>query len=311
MSLRSEANLHGIPTKRYDLIREGLIVFIVLAVVIIVLAMLFGSPDYPAVRGEDVAQRQPIAYLKTSANILAGNSSIQGYGPPYTANSGNAQQLLGFAPAAWLGVTIPINPPEDLILKPLARVALLNDVVAGALRTYRAASSNQQQSWLKAYLAALDKATVANGQVQVPAGEYGPVDKLMKGMLNLGRAGLLEGALESGVRLPYALDFTRSLLFFQDDVDHNVAQTLDMLGGQWGISHETGDYPGAWWLWPYTLLYQIPVISISPNGDLQAGAIMSVFFLVMLFMPFIPILNRLPRWLGVYKLIWRDWYRRQ
>ena len=311
MSLRSEANLHGIPTKRYDLIREGLIVFIVLAVVIIVLAMLFGSPDYPAVRGEDVAQRQPIAYLKTSANILAGNSSIQGYGPPYTANSGNAQQLLGVAPAAWPGVTIPIDPPEDLILKPLARVALLNDVVAGALRTYRAASSNQQQSWLKAYLAALDKATVANGQVQVPAGGYGPVDKLMKGMLNLGRAGLLEGALESGVRLPYALDFTRSLLFFQDDVDHNVAQTLDMLGGQWGISHETGDYPGAWWLWPYTFLYQIPVISISPNGDLQAGAIMSVFFLVMLFMPFIPILNRLPRWLGVYKLIWRDWYRRQ
>jgi hypothetical protein len=22
-----------------------------------------------------------------------------------------------------------------------------------------------------------------------------------------------------------------------------------------------------------------------------------------------PVLNRLPRWLGLYKLIWRDWYR--
>jgi len=308
MSVQSAANLRGIPTKPYDLIREGLIVFIVLAVVIIVLAVLFGSPDYPAVRGEDVASRQPIVYLKTGANILAGNSSIQGYGPPYTPNPGNAQQLWSIAPATWLGVTIPINPPEDLVLQPLARVALLNDDVAEALRAYRGASSGEPQSWMKAYLAALDRATVASGQVQVPTGEYGPVGTLMNGMLNLGRAGLLEGALESSARLPYALDFTRSLLFFQDDVDHNVAQTLDMLGAQWGISHETGDYPGAWWLWPYTLLYQIPVISISPNGDLQSGAIMSVFFLVMLFMPFVPVLNRLPRWLGIYKLIWRDWY---
>jgi hypothetical protein len=197
------------------------------------------------------------------------------------------------------------------VLKPLARLALLNDGVAGALRIYREASSSQQQSWMKAYLAALNKATVANGQVQVPAGEYGPVETLMKGMLNLGRAGLLEGALESGARLPYALDFTRSLLFFQDSVDHNVAQTLDMLGRQWGISHETGYYPGAWWLWPYTLLYQIPPMSTAPNGDLQVGAIMTAVFLVMLFMPFVPVLNRLPRWLGIYKLIWRDWYRRQ
>ncbi len=311
MSLRSEANLRGTPMKPYDLIREGLIVFFVVAVVIIALAVLFGSPDYPAVRAKDVARRQPIAYLKTSANILAGNSSIQGYGPPYTPNPGNAQRLWGVAPATWLGVTIPLNPAEGLVLKPLARVALLNDSVAGALRTYRRASFDQQQSWTKAYLTALDKATVANGQVQVPAGEYGPVDTLMKGMLDLGRAGLLEGALESGAQLPYALDFTRPLLFFQDDVDHNVARTLDMSGDQWGISHETGDYPGAWWLWPYTLLYQIPPMSTSPNGDLQAGAIMTAVFLVMLFMPFMPILNRLPRWLGVYKLIWRDWYRRQ
>jgi hypothetical protein len=27
-------------------------------------------------------------------------------------------------------------------------------------------------------------------------------------------------------------------------------------------------------------------------------------------MPFIPGLNRLPHWLKVYRLIWRDWYQR-
>lgn len=33
-------------------------------------------------------------------------------------------------------------------------------------------------------------------------------------------------------------------------------------------------------------------------------------FLILLLMQFIPSLNRLPRWLPVYKLIWRDRFRR-
>ena len=195
-------------------------------------------------------------------------------------------------------------------MQPLARVDLLNPAVGDALRTYQAAAPAQQQIWLKAYLAALDTATGAGGQVQLPAGEYGPVPPLMTGILDLGWAGLLEGALADAVRLPFTLDFTRALLFFQDDVDHSVASSLDMLGGLWGISHETGPYPGAWWLWPYTFFHQIPPMSTSPNGDLQAGVIILGLFLGTVFTPFVPIVNRLPRWLGVYRLIWWDWYRR-
>jgi hypothetical protein len=311
MSKKSEATLRGIPMRPYDLLREGLIVLAILAVIIVVLAVVFRSPDYPTVRGEDVAKVQPIAYLKTAANILAGNSSIEGYGPPYTSDTANAQEIVGIAPANWFGVTIPIDPAQDLVLNPLARVAVLNNDVSGALQTYQSATSDQQQAWLKAYLAALDKATEDGGAVQLPSGDYGPVDALMNGMLNLGRAGLLEGALESGSSLPYTLDSTRSLLFFQDGVDQNVAESLDMLGEQWGLGHETGSYPGAWWLWPYTFLYQVPPMSTSDNGDLLVGVIMLAFFVFLLLIPFIPIINRLPRWLGVYKLIWRDWYRRK
>jgi hypothetical protein len=311
MSRRSEAYLQGIPSKPYDLLREGLFLLLLWWAVILILALLLGSPDYPAVRGEDVAQRQPLAFVKTGANILAGNSSLQDYGPPYSPDTGNAQRFLGVAPADWSGVSRPLDPPRDLVLQPLGRVALLNPAVGEALRTYQAASPAQQQAWLKAYLAALDKATVAGGQVQLPAGEYGPVPVLMTGLLDLGRAGLLEGALADAARLPFPLDFTRALLFFQDDVDHSVAGSLDMLGGLWGISHETGPYPGAWWLWPYTFFYQIPPMSASPNGDLQVGVIILLLFLGTVFTPFVPILNRLPRRLGVYRWIWRDWYRDQ
>ena len=309
MNPRAEANLRGIPMKPYDLIREGVIAFGVVAIVILVLTIIFSSPDYPTVRGQDVAQRQPLAYLRTSANILAGNSSISGYGPPYTNNPANAQQVLGIAPATWFGVTIPIDPPQDFILKPLSRVAVLNNDVAGALQSYQAASSNQQQAWLTAYLAALDQATVTGGQVQLPSGDYGPVETLMDGMLNLGRAGLLEGSLDANTWLPFNLNFTRSLLFFQDDVDASVATSLDMTGELWGVSHETGPYPGAWWLWPYTFLYQVPPFSTSDNADLQVSLITMFLFLVTLFAPYIPVINRIPRWLGIYKLIWRDWYK--
>jgi hypothetical protein len=310
MGQKSDENLRGVPMNPYDLIREGMIVFGILAALIFVLAIVLGSPDYPTVRAEDIANRQPIAYLKTSANILAGNSEIQNYGPPYTRDNANAQEVLGVAPATWFGVTIPVNPIQDFILKPLKEMAVFDTNVAKALQTYQAASPDQQQSWLKAYLAGLDKATLKNGEVQIPNGDYGPVPAMMNGMLDLGRAGLLEGALESNELLPYNLNFTRSLLYFQDDVYHNVAASLNMLGETWGISHETGPYPGAWWLWPYTFLYQVPPMSNSPNGDLQVVLIVLVaLVLVPIFLPFIPILNRIPRWLGIYKLIWRDWYR--
>ncbi|MGA2284666.1 MAG: hypothetical protein ABSG55_00150 [Dehalococcoidia bacterium] len=309
MSKRSEAYFRGVPTKPYDIVREGLIVLALAIVAVVILAAVFSSPDYPTVRGEDVANLQPLAYLQTSANILAGNHSVQDYGPPYTSDTENSQSLYGVAPATWFGVTNPVDPSQDLVLKPLQRVAILKPDVGNALDTYNAASADQQQAWVSAYLDALDGATVDSGVVTVPAGDYGPVATMMNGMLALGRAGLLEGALTAGDRLPYTLDNTKSLLFFSDDVDAGVADTLDMTGDQWGVSNETGRFPGAWWLWPYAFLYHIRPISSSPNADLEAIGISAAALLLLLLLPFIPILNRLPRVLRIHRLIWRDWYR--
>lgn len=310
MSTPSEVYLRDIPKKRYDLLKEGLIVLGVVLVLIVVLASIFGSPDYPTVRGEDVAKLQPVNYLKTCTDILAGNASIQDYGPPYNADTSNSQRIGFFAPEDWPGVTIPINPQQDFIIKPLERVAVLDEGTATALQTFNSATVDQQNSWLSNFQAALDTATVENGQVLIPLGDYGPVSKMMDSMLALGRAGLLEGALQSNGRLPYATDNTNSLLFFQDDVYANVATQLDLTGPQWGIIHETGNYPGAWWLWPYAIFYHIPPMSSSPNGDLQVGLIMIVIFLVLLLLPFIPGLNRIPHGIKIYRLIWRDWYKK-
>ncbi len=311
MSRRSDEYQAGVPQKSYDLLFEGVIVFVAVLVVVVVFAATVGSPDYPTVRGEDVANLQPIAFSKTATTILAGKSSLQTYGPPYTNDTQNAQEILGISPATWAGVRIPIDASKAFVIRPLTRLAIIVPDIAAALEAYQSASNEQRAAWNQAYLDALDHAGLANGQVTVAAGEYGPVPVMIQGLRRLAEAGLLEGALQADSRLPYALDNTKPLLFFQDDVDESVAERLDLLGNQWGLVHETGFYPGAWWIAPYSFFYQIPPMSSSANADLEVGLIMVALFLLLIFLPVIPGLNRIPRALRLYRLIWRDWYRRQ
>ncbi|BBJ28474.1 hypothetical protein [Athalassotoga saccharophila] len=49
MSRKTDEYFKDVPMKSYDLIKEGLIVFGVVSALIIVLAVIFGSPDYPTV----------------------------------------------------------------------------------------------------------------------------------------------------------------------------------------------------------------------------------------------------------------------
>jgi hypothetical protein len=311
MSRKSDEYLKGVPMKPYDLVREGVIALGIVAVLVVVLAIAFKAPDAPTVRGEDVAKQHPLDFLKTSTDFLSGESGLQSYGPPYTKDQDNVQKIAGIGPANWLGVRLPLDAARDMVIGPLERVAVLNKEVAAALAAWKAASEDSQKAWTKAYSDALDKAEESNGQVKVAAGDYGPVPILMNGMLDLAKAGLLEGALTSNERLPYTLDNTRAMLFFQEDVDQNVADTYDMKGTQWGITHEVGRFPGPWWLWPYAIWYQIPPLTTSPNADVIVGSLMVLFFLLLFFAPFIPVLKHLPKWIGIYRIIWRDWYERQ
>jgi hypothetical protein len=311
MSRTSDDYLRGVPTKPYDLVREGVIALGIIAAGVIVLAIIFKSPDAPTVRGEDIAKNHPLDYLKTATDFLSGESGLQAYGPPYTKDTDNLMKVLGFAPATILGVTAPLDAQKDLIIAPLEKVAVLNNDVAAALKVWGAASEDEQKAWTKAYSDALDKAEEGDGGVKVAAGTYGPVPVMMMGMLDLGRAGLLEGALTSSERLPYTLDNSRAMLFFQEGPDSDFAQSVDMLGTQWGITHEVGNLPGPWWLWPYAIWYQFPVIAKDSNADAIVGSLMVLLFLLLLFAPFIPVLKHLPRWIPIYRIIWRDWYAKR
>jgi hypothetical protein len=68
-----------------------------------------------------------------------------------------------------------------------------------------------------------------------------------------------------------------------------------MTGSQRGITPEVRNYPASWLLRPYPIWHQIPGLSGNPNSDLITTLGTLAFFLILLFSPFDPHLNRIPR----------------
>jgi hypothetical protein len=131
----------------------------------------------------------------------------------------------------------------------------------------------------------------------------------MSNLLAMARSGALDGALISTSRF-YQTNFTKALLFLSDGTYlESLAAKENLLGSQWGMMNETGNYPGQAWLWLYTFWYQVTPFTTSSSADAQIWAIMAVLSLALVCIPFIPGLRTLPRRLGVYRLIWRDYYR--
>jgi hypothetical protein len=292
----------------YDLVKEFIIAFVVVAVLVVGLAVIFGSPDDTPVTVKSWSTSDPVDFAQTAITELDGTSGTATYGPPYNSTSGASQSIGPFSPESWFGVHHPINTAGDYVTDPLKTLPN-NPRVQAAVDEYTAASSAQQAKWTAAYETAVAKASYANGVLTVPAGPYGPVSTMIAGLTSMARSGALDGALLSS-RQFYGTDYTKPLLFIADGTYlANLAQAQHLSGDQWGMMNETGNYPGQAWLWLYTLWYQVPPMNSSSNGDLQVWAIMMILTLGLVLLPFIPGLRSIPRWSRVYRLIWRQHYR--
>ena len=299
----------GVKMIRYDLIKEFVLAFLVVSLVVVGLAGIFSSPDDPAVTIQTWAAAQPIDFVTTAASELAYTSGTAQYGPPYSNTADAAQAVGPIMPQAWAGVGTPIDTAKDFVLRPLGFAAVGNPSLTAALQTYGAASADQQQTWLTNYSTALADATVVSDQVTVASGEYGPVPDLMTGMLGLARTGALDGLLLSSGTL-YQTDFTRPLLFMGDgEYLSGLAADQHLTGDQWGMMNETGQYPGQTWLWLFSFWYQIPPFNTAANTDLLVILLMIGLTTLLALVPFIPGLRDIPRWVPIYRIIWRRYYR--
>jgi len=295
---------HDFPTRHYDLVKEFVIALLAMTLLTGALALVFSSPDEKPITMARWAQAAPDDVIATAAGELAGTTTSATYGPPYN-HAAEGQKVLGIPLQKWGGVRIPVNS-QDLVLQPLASLAG-DPAVNQALSTWKGASAKQQQAWATAYTDALDKA--GGKPSSVPAGDYGPVPALAAGLLAMASSGGLEGALTSSGNF-YGGDQTRSLLLLADGAyleDTAVAQHLG--GDQWGMMNEVGNYPGQPWMWLYTFWYQVKPFSTSDNADAQVWALMMLLTLLLMFIPFIPGLRSIPRWIPIHRLVWREWYR--
>ncbi|HXY43552.1 MAG TPA: hypothetical protein VEH29_05155 [Acidimicrobiales bacterium] len=294
------------PSVRYDVFKEVTVCFVVVLILVAALSAIFSSPDEHPVTVKSWSTADPADFLQTAITELAGTSATGSYGPPYTTTPGVSQKLGPISLESLAGTRIPINTAQDFVIGPL--LTLPNaPALDAAIATFKAASAKQQASWESAYatIAASPSFTGFN----VKPGAYGPVGLMMSQLLSMARSGALDGALLASPQL-YDTNYTKPLLFIQDGgYLPNLASAQNLTGNQWGMMNETGSYPGQAWLWLYTLWYQVPPMNTSANGDVEVWAIMMVLTVLLALVPFIPGLRSIPRWTGLYRLVWRRYYR--
>jgi hypothetical protein len=294
--------------KPYDLVREALSALVAVLVLVVVLAAVFSSPDAPALTVRQYATTRPVSFLKTALRELDGTGIIAQYGPPYNHGTGSLQAVGPISPQRWAGVRIPIDTAQDFVLGPLTDISHVQPTLAAALAQFQAATPAQRAAWEGSYGHALDTA-IAGTAPPAPPAAAGPVGIMLPELLRVAQLGAMEGLLVPHHSRVYVTDYTRPLLFLSGPALTAEAQRYHLLSTQWGMMNETGNYPGAVWLWLYTVWYQVPPFSSMRSGDLVIMAVMGLLTLAFVVTPWIPGVNRLPRTLRLYRLIWRDWYR--
>ena len=292
----------------YDIVKEGCIALALVAALAVLLTILFSSPDEKPSTVASWAHSDPVDFVTTATTQLDGSSTTGGYGPPYN-HASSGQHILFIRPAKWMGVKIPIDTAQDFVLAPLRSING-QPSLQSAISSYENASAKQQGDWTTAYEKGLGKAKAnSDGSITVPAGNYGPLTTMMPALLSFAQAGGLDGALLTSKQF-YQTDYTKPLLFMADGgVLSGRAQAEHLLGSQWGMMNETGSYPGQVWLWLYTFWYQIKPFSTSANADILVMAVMTVLSIALILIPFIPGVRDIPRWIPIYRLIWRNHYR--
>jgi hypothetical protein len=291
----------------YDIIKEGTIALVVIALLTLILAVVFGSPDETAITIKGWSNADPIDFATTALSELNATSTTGAYGAPYNHN-GPSQQIGPLQLAKWVGVRIPINTAYDFVIDPLK--ALPNQpTLQSDLKQYTSASTATQTTWLNAYAKASTNMKFVKGQIVVNTTSAGPLPVMINDLTTMARSGALDENLVAGTGF-YTTDYTKPLLFLSDGAYLETLATNQHLGGdQWGMMNETGSYPGQAWLWLYTFWYQIPPFNSSGNADALVWGLMMVFSALLLLVPLIPGLRSVPRKLRIYRLIWREHYR--
>ncbi len=269
------------------------IISLVLLVVVAVLAGLVGSPNWPRDSIAGVTKDDPGGAILAFTQELDGNAS----------SSMNAQEYGMGDP----GQVFVLNP-----VRQAANIGFLGSDVQAAIATYDAASPDQQQKWAKAYEDAITPQSSGGEMEGVQSPDYekikslggpqfGPVPTLLKADLKLAQSGYLEQNLQT-VEPGHSYHLVNIWLY---DHPHllNTAVDQGLTDDQWGMVKERGFSVGPWYLF-------IPAVFhvYFPGGTTGQWFVIwnLLFAAILLFLvPLVPGVRDLPRYLKLYRFIYR------
>lgn len=283
------------------------IIAVALLVLIAVVAAIVGSPNWPRDTIAGVTRDNP------GGAILAFTQELDG-----TASSSSNAQEFGMGDPGQVFVLNPLRAATPLLGSfslPNMPTLQASDVQQ-AITTYDAASPNQQMTWASNYDKALGTITPMGGgdmsegmpspdysKIGTLKGDFGTVPVLVETDLYLAQTGYLEQYLQS-VQSGHSYHLTNIWLY-----DHpnmlNTAVDQGLTDDQWGMVKERGFPVGPWYL-------IIPgVIHVDlPNGwgatglGFVLGNLVVAAFLLF-FVPLVPGVRDIPRYLKLYRFIYR------
>jgi hypothetical protein len=281
------------------------IIALVALVAISVIALAAGSPNAARATVAGAANDDP------GGAVLAFTQELDG-----TASSSQNASEFGMGDPAQVFVLKPLRSALPQLgsvslpgLPPLSTAE-----VRAAVARYDAATPEQRQKWASAYEDALGTImpTMSGGEMGGSAspdymrlsslhGDFGPIPTLVTADLFLARTGYLEQYLE-GVEPGHSLHLTNIWLY-----DHpqllNTAVKLGLTDDQWGMVKERGFGVGPWYLF-------IPAVFhiYFPSGTTGTAFVLwnLAFALLLLFIvPLVPGVRSLPKYLKLYRFIYR------
>jgi len=265
----------------------------VLFVVIIIVAALVGSPNWPRDTIASVSRQDPGGAVLAFTQELAGDS----------ISTENATEYgMGY-------------PGDVFAHNPLHQAAwFLGPAVQAALNAFDAANPQQRVAWARNYehaLATITPMASGSGMTVTPSpdyskistlkGDFGPIPVMVAADLRLAQNGYLEQYLQT-IEPGHAYHLTNIWLY-----DHpqmlNTAVQQGLTDDQWGMVKERGFPVGPWYLIiPAVFHVKFPGGSNGPGFVLWN--LLFAFFLLFI-VPLVPGIRDLPRYLKLYRFIYR------
>ena len=130
----------------YDLVKEASIALAVVLALVVVLSVVFSSPDEQSSTIKSWSRTDPVDFVTTAVSELDGTSGTAGYGPPYNHND-PGQHIAFVRLQKWFGVNLAINTQQDFVLAPL-RSIYGQPALRSAIANYENATPKQQAGWI-------------------------------------------------------------------------------------------------------------------------------------------------------------------